>query len=516
MKRFWFTLLGVVVLASPVWATDYGLIIGASESNNPNTTDLISAQHDAENIRNHWLASGMARGNIIYLVGSDASVSKIQRAFQEMAVRAGPADTLYVAFSGHGDHGGIWGWDDFITASDLRGWIEKVRAKNINLFLDSCSACSVDVGKVKGKNVTVLGAVGKDEDSWSYVMIEPNIPPTIAPEQKGLGSFLYSLGFTPEEGGRGFSRADTNQDGRVELAEAIAFMNGYGAVRTAYGPQRQKACLKKHPDVGSGDWWKNLSRGRVTITLRNANGHYETEEGRLQVEWGNDFTIDFDLIRAESDVPTPQNMSIPYGVNRATARYHISGQATFTSPHNKHVETVQSSGTETFSSPRPFYSPHFVHILVMPEVRLYQLMINLPPMPTRYTTTSTDYDVSPPKTTIAHETHDHFLSFTIMGDIKTGTGRIEGGEIWRLEQLKSYQEGWEKAVRQASEQMQERIRQGQVRSFKDTRTGWTGMAEVPLPPVFTIAPSYSAVTYQTEHGGNASYAGEITADWYLE
>jgi len=137
---------GSVAIGGEYWA----LIIGIDKYQH--APPLDSAVKDATAVREVLVARyGFSRRHVIELLDQQATGPNIQDALYRLTQEAGPEDSVFIYYAGHGqyDKDGRLGWwvpvegkpqspGTFITNAAIRDYIEGMKAKHVYLVADSC------------------------------------------------------------------------------------------------------------------------------------------------------------------------------------------------------------------------------------------------------------------------------------------------------------------------------------------------------------------------------------------
>lgn len=110
------------------------------------------AANDASEIARALNALGFEKANQEILLNEKATVMSIRYGMKQYLTCAGPDDTVYIFFSGHGFSAGGKGYlvahdsrvgdlaDTCIALADVFTWIEESKSKQVAIFLDCCHA----------------------------------------------------------------------------------------------------------------------------------------------------------------------------------------------------------------------------------------------------------------------------------------------------------------------------------------------------------------------------------------
>lgn len=137
---------GSVPISGKYWA----LIIGIDKYKE--APSLETAVNDARTVRDVLTERyGFKRQHVIELFDQQATGSNIQDALFRLTQDAGPEDSIFIYYAGHGqyDKDGRLGWwvpvegrpqspGTFITNASIRDYIESMKAKHVYLVADSC------------------------------------------------------------------------------------------------------------------------------------------------------------------------------------------------------------------------------------------------------------------------------------------------------------------------------------------------------------------------------------------
>ena len=137
---------GSVQISGEFWA----LIIGIDKYKE--APALETAVNDARAVRDVLIERyGFKRKHVIELFDQQATGSNIQDALYKLTQDAGPEDSIFIYYAGHGqyDKDGRLGWwvpvegrpqspGTFITNASIRDYIDGMKAKHVYLVADSC------------------------------------------------------------------------------------------------------------------------------------------------------------------------------------------------------------------------------------------------------------------------------------------------------------------------------------------------------------------------------------------
>lgn len=273
-------------------AEEYGIVISVSTySPEAGADDLPGAINDGVSVIDGWVASGMDPDNIVAISGDDATIEGITTTFTDMASRVGPNDTVNITWSSHGWTDTIYAHDGAVSEFDLRSMVETMQAGRVNIFLDSCHACSVNIGEIPGTKVTILGASGPEELS-QQILVQPDAGEDVAlpDEIMGIGSYFYSQAYGKPSREDAFSRGDANRDGVVTIEEVRDYLNAHNPdLSQEQSVPQQTACIKterKSPD----------KTGKVIITI-SGTGTDSTSSTVYQYSHNSRYEMTFELER---------------------------------------------------------------------------------------------------------------------------------------------------------------------------------------------------------------------------
>lgn len=215
----------------------FGMTVGISDyrkaaqlSNGKPPGNLPFTRKDAEDLQKAWLGqrSRYYRNAAITLhVDQDAGRDAILQQLAVMAKQVGPDDLFVLTLSGHGDLGRLGDRKTFVfCCSDYnRSRLDQTAISDLDLyealarlpcrkvvFLDACHSGAVVINPIRsltpgGKGAIFFAACDQSESSF---------------ESKKFGHGLFT--FTVLEAlNDEFSRADRNQDGRLDAAELFAY-----------------------------------------------------------------------------------------------------------------------------------------------------------------------------------------------------------------------------------------------------------------------------------------------------
>lgn len=188
---------------------DFALVVGIENYENLPPADY--AERDAAAVRDHLLALGYPQRNVIYLTGSQASRTGIEKYVESwLPKNVGEDSQVFVYFSGHGAPDVASGqaylvpWDGDAKFLENTGYpikrlyehLNSLKARRVLVAMDACFSgaggrsvlakgarplvTKTDLGAADVKNVVVLAAAGADEI-------------TSTDEKQGHGVFTYQL-----------------------------------------------------------------------------------------------------------------------------------------------------------------------------------------------------------------------------------------------------------------------------------------------------------------------------------
>lgn len=199
------------VFAISVGIADYG----------GNTSNLSYTDTDAQKLLQKFEELGMLREESIILTNQDATLPAFRRAFQRVAVQAGPEDIFLFFYSGHGsqvddpdDRAELDGRDETLvfadgeelTDDDLALMFADIRAGTTMIVLDACFSGGFERDLITRPNM--MGLFSSEEDLTSLVASEFN-----------AGGYLSRF-FSDGVGGQ----ADDNGDGNITAGELVAYL----------------------------------------------------------------------------------------------------------------------------------------------------------------------------------------------------------------------------------------------------------------------------------------------------
>lgn len=119
--------------------TTYGIFVGISHYGGDNH-DLPGAASDAVQLARAFQQAGwMHRSNAVVLTDAEATAGGVRQAFQALAPRVRPNDTLVFFFDGHGNRSEIDLVGQDVTRRELGQMMTQVHGRQL-LVLDSCEA----------------------------------------------------------------------------------------------------------------------------------------------------------------------------------------------------------------------------------------------------------------------------------------------------------------------------------------------------------------------------------------
>ncbi len=142
---------GSVSIAGDYWA----LIIGIDQYQH--VPKLQSAVKDAQAVREVLIQRyGFARDHVTEIINGQATRKNIEDALYQLRKRAGPTDSVFIYYAGHGqidqeDQMGYWvpvegeaqSPGTFISNDRIRGEVAKMKAKHVYFVADSCFSGSL-------------------------------------------------------------------------------------------------------------------------------------------------------------------------------------------------------------------------------------------------------------------------------------------------------------------------------------------------------------------------------------
>lgn len=199
------------------------LVVGVS--NYQGLLDLRYARADAE-LMHRWLleAVGASDADVQLLLDSAATLGNVRNGLRWLETRARPGDVVFLYFSGHGcqakdDDGdeadgldeGFVPWDARLDSlettclrdDELRLFLETLREVWVVLIFDCGYMGAAELAR---PGVLVLAAASEDQCAW---------------EDPGAGHGLFTYALV-----EGLQAADEDNDGRVSLQEAFAYVRG--------------------------------------------------------------------------------------------------------------------------------------------------------------------------------------------------------------------------------------------------------------------------------------------------
>jgi len=165
-------------LLAGTFTQGHALLIGIA--NYPNVSPLpevvLKDAHDLAALLNDAAACGYPTANVVQLLDSEATVTGIHRALDDLAARTGPDDTAIVFFSGHGSHTATDGVEQHYLIpydcqlADLPGTalndatitdrLRAIKAGRLLVFFDCCH--SGGLGDPKGRLPSIKLGLSQD------------------------------------------------------------------------------------------------------------------------------------------------------------------------------------------------------------------------------------------------------------------------------------------------------------------------------------------------------------------
>ncbi len=140
------------------WDSDPG------RNNDEDARDLrVALLRDA----GHWSAS-----DITLLVESDATMTNVLNALNQMNAAAAPEDVCVFSFSGHGGPGGLGMYDGRVDKSDLENWLETSPCNHVCLIIHTCHAAACAPLGVSRDGFVVLATCDTDEVSYQTAWLD--------------------------------------------------------------------------------------------------------------------------------------------------------------------------------------------------------------------------------------------------------------------------------------------------------------------------------------------------------
>ena len=373
-----FIFLWLFGLPQKAESAEYGILVGVTTYDPELATyDLAGPYYDVRNIAESWVMSdGMNADNIEVVSGKNATKEGILAAFKRVAGKVRPNDTVRIAWSGHGGIGVMVAKNGALHREDLQRLVDVLPVKNIEFFITTCFACSNDVDRAPGKRIVILGAVGPYELGQQMIVAPPDIPENMPNETKVVGAYLFSKAYGRSSPNDKFQRADRDHNGKVDLIEAMKYMNSHGPVRAPHPVKEQKACIKDgSAPKRSGPWMENLSHGRLVITV-DGTGEDIKQNHHYSAKTKSYYTINFDLKR--TGLPyEPGNLRSDMMVYKVTAyiiSYRHHEEDVTVTPDNTYTHTDHAANTVESDPLSLTYS----YLYIYPNEGIYQLQLASP------------------------------------------------------------------------------------------------------------------------------------------
>lgn len=154
----------VITSELTIEGTNWALIIGINDYEDPEIDDLDSAVNDAKGVRDILVEKyGFKNDNIKEFYDTEATMGNIVKTFRKLAKEVREDDSLFIYYAGHGlyDEGTQMGWWiptdgrsqqewTYIPNSTIRDYIKAINSKHTYLVADSCFS-----GALLGKSRSV-------------------------------------------------------------------------------------------------------------------------------------------------------------------------------------------------------------------------------------------------------------------------------------------------------------------------------------------------------------------------
>ena len=268
----------LAILGTVVVAETWLLSIGISSYLDPAIADLSYASLDAASVAEQLRSlPDITSEYVVQLLDEQASRDEIESAFESLAERTTPADTVLIYAAGHGastvdidgDEADGDGLDEaylpydavlgdpttYILDDDLGGWVEDLPAASVAMFFDACysGGQSRDVGETPPNALPSQDSTARDiltsgGPEQTRAVLAACQPWEQAYESRSLGHGVFThfllQGFDDRE-------TDANGDGILSMAElaatVISSIEGWTATRL----EKQQAILESNRDSAS-------------------------------------------------------------------------------------------------------------------------------------------------------------------------------------------------------------------------------------------------------------------------
>lgn len=252
MKRLLlFCAFVLAAYVSHAYRNTYAVIVGIADYRDYTSTtgDLSYTVNDAVKFREFLMSSNggsVPAANICLLTDARATRERVLYEAKRVFAMSDANDRVIFFFSGHGNRGVFFLYDDVMTYGDLKSVFKKSKSRYKLLFADACYAGNVktdiknhttDIGRDKSQQIAMMLACSDGEKS-----IESNV--------LRQGAFSYYL----INGLAGY--ADENKNGNITIRELFKYVK-YKTMKFA------QKCDSRQTPVLFGNFDLNLIIGRV-------------------------------------------------------------------------------------------------------------------------------------------------------------------------------------------------------------------------------------------------------------
>lgn len=250
------SILLFAAFVSHAYRNTYAVIIGIADYRDmtASTGDLNYPVNDAVKFREFLMSpngGSVPAANICLLTDARASKEKVIYEAGRLFAKSTANDRVIFFFSGHGNKGVFFLYDDVMSYGDLKSIFKKSKSRYKLLFADACHAGNV---KTDIKNHTT--DIGRDKSLQIAMMLACSDGETsIESSALRQGAFSYYL----INGLAGY--ADENKNGNITIRELFKYVK-YKTMKFA------QKCDSRQTPVLFGNFDMNLIIGRVN---KNAN-----------------------------------------------------------------------------------------------------------------------------------------------------------------------------------------------------------------------------------------------------
>lgn len=481
----------LLLLSLTAYSDDYGFIVAVSKYDDPNMSALDGAVTDARNIRQSWIEAGMDPDKIVIISGNDATMDGVFSRLEALTRRMKPTDTLRTAWGGHAAiDGGVSLKDVPLTNVDLEFLLMNLPVKNIELFFDTCFACQTIVGRIRGKNIAILGGTSPEELSRPFLLEEEGK----APEAKSVASYLYSRAYGKSSDSGQFSRADAigNRDGRVSLEEVQNYMNSQPPVFDTWHnePIEQTACVKKVYDIASDI--KKLSHFTLMCTMKTMA---QCRSLGSSVHGSTETAVTFNVDIQRRDL-TPfhisENEQISYNARGGSVTYEIAQEYA----HDTNTLTYRGSGTASIGEGFNFT------LDIYPAAGIFIFGISTPPLEAVYKNFDGPIEVDSRNVPV-------MMGAGHGGYYNAETNDLNGAKMWTMNEYLTERSPTRMAEAAAS-------KTANLQGSKNLEAALKASLEFILPPTITIDCAFLVAQSSYAGAEDVLVSGTVSTEWSFE